>query len=272
MLRRNIKIGFWNDSFEWHHKWPLESSDLIGVDFPSEAKCETQFDFRATSQSQNVWSRKANAHKCAIESQQPEEVAIDNMSKLRSLIFIISFIAFNWCLPLACPSDGIFTCNRHHISSCLTLTRIPFDTIANVLSFDDCLKCVDLLLCCCGCSLFDLIPKLNGSALNRRGEEKKLLCLWLWIVIHSRFIFRFGLLLKSTACDDLSRACLQSSTCFNLILIEFRWNLLVCKVIVMFLSISIVVAFRLIHSSLSAVWLDALPSMVFSRESIKMIF
>lgn len=149
--------------------------------FPVEAKCETQLISVQHLKAKNIWSRKANAHKCAIESQQPKEAAIDNMSKLRSLIFIISFIAFNWCLPPACPSDGrniYMQSASHKFLSHIDTHSVWHDS--KVLSFD-------LMIASNGFTLlllrllftlrFDF--KLNGSAWRQQRTKKIALSLTL---------------------------------------------------------------------------------------------
>lgn len=180
------------------------------------------------------------------------------MSKLRSLILIIIFIAFNWCLPLACPSVrwNTYMQSARPQSSCLSewhafvLTRIWFlDGNSSTLigwpgRSNEWMSWSDWLFC------FNRVHyKLNGFAqffFWSVSESLFILTLNCYSLERYRFIFRsqfqsiywihiqcMRLLIGTVA------LVYKPSTFFNLILIEFRWNLLVCKVIVMFLNISI---------------------------------
>lgn len=107
-------------------KWSLDHSSFF-IELSQKRKkklhrekLQSKFG-RSICRSRNQSSHKSCDRITAITRNEPP-TKIDNMSKLETPILIIIFIAFNWCLPLACPShhiDGIFTCNRQQ-SSCLS--------------------------------------------------------------------------------------------------------------------------------------------------------
>lgn len=138
------------------------------------------------------------------------------MSKLRSLILIIIFIAFNWCLPLACPSVrwNTYMQSARPQSSCLSewhafvLTRIWFlDGNSSTLigwpgQSNEWMSWSDWLFC------FNRVHyKLNGFAQFFFCLFLNLSLSWLWIVIHSRDIVSYFVLSSSLFTEYTSNAC-----------------------------------------------------------------
>lgn len=144
----------------------------------------TALNKNVRSRNPNLWlnhnsHKKWNPRKEERERKREECFVFffDNMSKLRSIILIIIFIAFDWCLPLACPSDGYKYSHAIGItiSSWLSMTRIRstrYDFLVATFQIRFGAWCEQLLcfflffffISCLASLLNRLNFKLNGSA------------------------------------------------------------------------------------------------------------